>query len=136
MEGKIMNKKILTIVTMMLLAFSLTGCIPSKEEMIASAIEMDWQEIHDDKNVARAEEKYGKGFVKWTGSVSEIGNNYIIMYGERILGHPILPEIDVYLSKKDLCKLNIYETVTVVGKFEMDVDWRIKIKDAILVDNK
>ena len=121
---------------MMLLAFSLTGCKPSKEEMIASAIEMDWQEIHDDKNVARAEEKYGKGFVKWTGSVSEIGNNYIIMYGERILGHPILPEIDVYLSKNDLCKLNIYETVTVVGKFEMDVDWRIKIKDAILVDNK
>lgn len=99
-----MNKKILTIVTMMLLAFSLTGCKPSKEEMIANAIEMDWQEIYDDKNVARAEEKYGKGFVKWTGSVSEIEKNYITMYGEEILGHPILPKICVYLSKEDLCE--------------------------------
>lgn len=131
-----MIKKILTIATVVLLAFSLTGCKPSKEKMIASAIEMDWQEIYDDKNVARAEEKYGKGFVKWTGPVSEIGNKYIIMYGDVVLGHPIFPKICVYLSKKDLCKLNIYETVTVVGKFEMDVDWQIDIKDAILVDNK
>lgn len=131
-----MNKKFLTILTMMLLAVSLIGCKPSKEEMIANAIKMDWQEIHDDQNSARSEAKYGKGLVKWTGKVDIIDNKYAIMYGDEYLGHLISPIVYVYLSQEDLSKLNKNDTVTVVGKFEMPSNTYININEAILVDSK
>lgn len=108
-----------TLATVVLLSLCACGSL-SKEEMLATAITLDWDAVHDEylANEARAKENYDGKIVKWTAKVYEIDANSAHMANETYNGLPV-NAIDVHLSKDDLIKLDKYKTITIVGKLKL-----------------
>lgn len=117
-------------------AFSIIGCAgtPSKEEMAAAAIDLDWSTVVHERldNEARAIDKWNGRTVRYECSVWTVDEDSATVYSEKAGGYP-LDSIDVTFSdEEDLLSLDSGASIVVIGT--LDIDGADRIVDAFLVD--
>ena len=129
-------KKLFSLLLVFAMVLSLCSCIssvPSKEEMISNAIELNWEKVNKERqeNIVRAQNEYNDSIVKWTAKVYNINNGYVTMSNKSYNGVPI-DFINVYLSNDDIAKLEKLQEVTVVGKLSISAGG--SINDAFIIE--
>ncbi len=109
-------KKLFALVLVVVMCLSFAGCgakTPTKEELLAVAVEVSANEIQNDSidNVVSAKQKYCNATISVSGYVRNINEDHIELsasYGSNYM-------VDVYLPTDELVQLEQGQSITVVG---------------------
>lgn len=118
-------------------ALSIGACsgVPSEEDMVAQAVDLDWRTVVDERleNEARAIGEWDGKIVRYDCKVWDVGADSAEVYSETSNGYP-LDSIDVtFASEDDLLAIERGARITVVG--ELDIEGIDKIINAYLVSD-
>lgn len=105
---------------------------PSKEELAASAEEINWDSIVTEriKNKAKVTKEYGEKLVKVSATVRQIEEDHCVVSHKLLKGLPYNP-LDIYLPEDVLAELEVDQYCTFVGTFDENA---YDILDAFIVE--
>ncbi|MDO4815908.1 MAG: hypothetical protein Q4A83_04800 [Bacillota bacterium] len=115
-------KRFIVSLLVLMMCLSLCACAQSTEKMLEEAIELNWQNVHDEylENAARAAEEYDGKIVKWTATVYDIGIDNVSMAESAYMGAP-LNAITVHFNEDEdgISNLSDGDVITIVGTMHM-----------------